>query len=167
MELFGHSSIEVLENLEKPLHAQRKGPRLRAEDEKSSPVGERYVRRVHFHWWWQSFFSATPCLAKYSTRSLQIISAWKPNLLMTGELGSNKCHRPAAICHCLQLRPLIHRAELKPGNDTYNNYTDPDRWVWNSQRSDCARLWSSSRAFQPNVSLPPRLYIFNLGERDS
>ena len=34
-------------------------------DEKLSRVGKRCVRRVHFHWWWQSFFRATPCLAEY------------------------------------------------------------------------------------------------------
>lgn len=44
---------------------------------------------------------------------------------------SNKCHRrAAAICHCLTITsPLIRRAELKPGNDTYNNYTGPVRSV--------------------------------------
>lgn len=35
-------------------------------DEKWSPTAERHARQVHFHRWWQSSFSAAPCLAQHS-----------------------------------------------------------------------------------------------------
>lgn len=47
--------------------------------------------------------------------------------------------------------PLIHRAELKPGNDTCNNYTGPVRSAQNSQRGERSEpaLYSLHAAYLP------------------